>query len=124
MTTKTDLTERLDFRDIPEYDRLQRPSANVGILMDSSTYDTLRRWETIFGREGRHVDEREEVFGYRNLMKSGHICYGCGKLVRTPWTVSRCWWLCRQCAGKYDTGHPFKSAIPTDHTKSDLFDSR
>lgn len=121
MTTRTDLTERLDFRDIHEYDRLQRPpSASVGKLMDSSTYDMLRRWESVFGRDERHVDEREKVFGYYRDLKNVHICYGCGKLVREPWTGP-----CRQCTVEFETGHPFMSEIPeTDHAKSDLFDSR
>lgn len=114
LPSNIDLTERADFG---------RPSLIMEIPVDldsgnnmtTDEYDSLIRWESIFGRK-IHINQKWNIFPRLNLnvsygSENPHTlyCARCGKAIRIPWKnyESRCPWknygLCSECNEKIKT---------------------
>ena len=114
LPSNIDLTERADFG---------RPSLIMEIPVDldsgnnmtTDEYDSLIRWESIFGKR-RHINQKWNIFPRLNLNVSYGsenpytlYCARCGKAIRIPWKnyESRCPWknygLCSECNEKIKT---------------------
>ena len=119
LPSNIDLTERADFgrpsliMEIPV--DLDLDDFDSGNKMSSNEYNSLIRWESIFGKR-KHINQKWNIFPRLNLnvsygSENPHTlyCARCGKAIRIPWKnyESRCPWknygLCSECNEKIKT---------------------
>ena len=148
LPSNIDLTEKADFG---------RPSSTImeipvdsdlddfdsGNKMSSNEYNSLIRWESIFGKR-KHINQKWNIFPRLNLNVSYGsknpytlYCARCGKAIRIPQKnyESHFPWknygLCSECNEKREID--FKGRIPWKHTSTssrndergyDLFNSK
>ena len=139
LPSNIDLTERADFgspssmsMDTPvDLDLDDSDSENK---MSSNEYNSLIRWESIFGKR-RHINQKWNIFPRNGLNVSYGsenpytlYCSRCGKVIRIPW---KNYGLCSECNEKREID--FKGRIPWKHTSTssrndekgyDLFNSK
>lgn len=119
LPSNIDLTERADFghpsliMEIPV--DLDLDDFDSGNKMSSNEYNSLIRWESIFGKR-KHINQKWNIFPRLNLNVSYGsenpytlYCARCGKAIRIPWKnyESHCPWknygLCSECNEKIKT---------------------
>ena len=119
LPSNIDLTEKADFgrpsliMEIPA--DLDLDDFDSGNKMSSNEYNSLIRWESIFGKR-KHINQKWNIFPRLNLnvsygSENPHTlyCARCGKAIRIPWKnyESRCPWknygLCSECNEKIKT---------------------
>ena len=139
LPSNIDLTERADFgspssmsMDTPvDLDLDDSDSENK---MSSNEYNSLIRWESIFGKR-KHINQKWSIFPRNGLNVSYGsenpytlYCSRCGKVIRIPW---KNYGLCSECNEKREID--FKGRIPWKHTSTssrndergyDLFNSK
>ena len=128
LPSNIDLTERADFgrhsliiMEIPD-------DLDSGNNMTTDEYDSLIRWESIFGKR-RHINRKWNIFpriglnvSYGSENPYTLYCARCGKAIRIPWKnyESHCPWknyrLCSECNEKVETD--VEGKIPWKHTFS------
>ena len=148
LPSNIDLTEKADFgrpsliiMEIPvDLDLDDFDSENK---MSSNEYNSLIRWESIFGKR-RHINQKWNIFPRNGLNVSYGsknpytlYCSRCGKVIRIPWKNYgwRSLWkkqgLCFECSEKGEID--FKGKIPWKNTSTssrndergyDLFNSK
>ena len=135
LPSNIDLTERADFgrpssmsMDTPV--DLDLDDSDSGNKMSSNEYNSLIRWESIFGRK-RHINQKWNIFPRLSLsVENPHTlcCARCGKVIRIPWKNYE---LCSECNEKREID--FKGRIPWKRTSTssrndergyDLFNSK
>ena len=116
LPSNIDLTERADFGspssmsmdtpvdlDLDDFDTRNK--------MSSNEYNSLIKWESIFGRK-RHINQKWNIFPRLSLsVENPHTlcCARCGKVIRIPWKNygHRYPWgncgLCFECNEKEET---------------------
>ena len=148
LPSNIDLTEKADFgqpsliiMDVPV--GLDLDDFDSGNKMSSNEYNSLIRWESIFGKR-KHINQKWNIFPRLNLnvsygSENPHTlcCARCGKAIRIPWKNYgwRSLWkkqgLCSECSEKEEIY--FKGRIPWKHTSTssrndergyDLFNSK
>lgn len=119
LPSNIDLTERADFghpsliMEIPV--DLDLDDFDSGNKMSSNEYNSLIRWESIFGKR-KHINQKWNIFPRLNLNVSYGsenpytlYCARCGKAIRIPWKnyESHYPWknygLCSECNEKIKT---------------------
>ena len=138
LPSNIDLTERADFgspssmsMDTPvDLDLLDLDDFDTRNKMSSNEYNSLIRWESIFGRK-RHINQKWDIFprlGLNGAEDSNALCcIRCGKPIRIPWKNygHRYPWgncgLCFECNEKEETETWGK--IPWNHNMN-KFSSR
>ena len=145
LPSNIDLTEKADFgrpfliMEIPV--DLDLDDFDSEYEMSSNEYNSLIRWESIFGKR-KHINQKWSIFP-RNGLNYGSenpytlYCSRCGKVIRIPWKNYgwRSLWkkqrLCFECNEKIETETWGK--IPWKHTSTssrndergyDLFNSK
>ena len=148
LPSNIDLTEKADFghpsstiMEIPA--DLDLDDFDSGNKMSSNEYNSLIRWESIFGKR-KHINQKWNIFPRNDLNVSYGsenpytlYCSRCGKVIRIPWKNYgwRSLWkkqgLCSECNEKEEIY--FKGRIPWKHTSTssrndergyDLFNSK
>ena len=148
LPSNIDLTEKADFgrpsstiMEIPA--DLDLDDFDSGNKMSSNEYNSLIRWESIFGKR-KHINQKWNIFPRNGLnvsygSENPHTlyCARCGKAIRIPWKNygSHHPWknygLCSECNEKREID--FKGRIPWKHTSTssrndekgyDLFNSK
>ena len=135
LPSNIDLTERADFG-LPSSMSMDTPvdldldDSDSGNKMSSNEYNSLIRWESIFGRK-RHINQKWNIFPRLSLsVENPHTlcCARCGKVIRIPWKNYE---LCSECNEKREID--FKGRIPWKRTSTssrndergyDLFNSK
>ena len=139
LPSNIDLTERADFG-LPSSMSMDTPvdldldDSDSGNKMSSNEYNSLIRWESIFGKR-RHINQKWNIFPRNGLNVSYGsenpytlYCSRCGKVIRIPW---KNYGLCSECNEKREID--FKGRIPWKHTSTssrndergyDLFNSK
>ena len=133
LPSNIDLTERADFgspssmsMDTPvDLDLDDSDSENK---MSSNEYNSLIRWESIFGKR-KHINQKWSIFPRNGLNVSYGsenpytlYCSRCGKVIRIPWKNygHRYLWknngLCFECSEKVET--EIWGKIPWKHTST------
>lgn len=148
LPSNIDLTEKADFGR-PSFLIMKIPvdldldDFDSGNKMSSNEYNSLIRWESIFGKR-KHINQKWNIFPRLNLNVSYGsenpytlYCARCGKVIRIPWKnygSHRPWknyGLCSECNEKVEID--FKGRIPWKHTSTssrndergyDLFNSK
>ena len=132
LPSNIDLTERADFgrpsliMEIPV--DLDLDDFDSGNKMSSNEYNSLIRWESIFGRK-RHINQKWNIFPRLGLnvsygSESSHTlyCSRCGKVIRIPWKNYgyhypwENYGLCSECNEKREID--FKGRIPWKHAST------
>ena len=121
LPSNIDLTERADFgrpsliMEIPV--DLDLDDFDSGNKMSSNEYNSLIRWESIFGKR-KHINQKWNIFPRNGLNVSYGsenpytlYCSRCGKVIRIPW---KNYGLCFECNEKIETEALGK--IPWSHT--------
>ena len=147
LPSNIDLTERADFGDtsliMEILADLDLDDFDSGNKMSSNEYNSLIRWESIFGKR-RHINQKWNIFPRNGLnvsygSENPHTlyCSRCGKVIRIPWKNygHRYLWknngLCFECSEKVET--EIWGKIPWKHTSTssrndergyDLFNSK
>ena len=140
-----DLTEREDFgrpsliMEIPV--DLDLDDFDSGNKMSSNEYNSLIRWESIFGKK-RHINQKWDIFPRLTLDVAEDpytlYCARCGKAIRIPWKnyESHYPWknygLCSECNekiktetwGKIPWNHHTYAFSRNDERGYDLFNSK
>ena len=147
LPSNIDLTEKADFgrpsliMEIPVDSDLD--DFDSGNKMSSNEYNSLIRWESIFGKR-RHINQKWNIFPRLGLnvsygSENPHTlyCARCGKVIRIPWKNygHRYLWknngLCFECSEKVET--EIWGKIPWKHNSTssrndekgyDLFNSK
>ena len=147
LPSNIDLTEKADFgrpfliMEIPV--DLDLDDFDSEYKMSSNEYNSLIRWESIFGKR-KHINQKWSIFPRNGLNVSYGsenpytlYCARCGKAIRIPWKIygSHHPWknygLCSECNEKVETETWGK--IPWKHTSTssrndergyDLFNSK
>ena len=148
LPSNIDLTEKADFgqpsliiMDVPV--GLDLDDFDSENEMSSNEYNSLIRWESIFGKR-KHINQKWNIFPRNGLNVSYGsenpytlYCARCGKAIRIPWKNYgwRSLWkkqgLCSECSEKEEIY--FKGRIPWKHTSTssrndergyDLFNSK
>lgn len=147
LPSNIDLTEKADFgrpsliMEIPA--DLDLDDSDSGNKMSSNEYNSLIRWESIFGKR-KHINQKWSIFprngsnvSYGSENPYTLYCSRCGKVIRIPWKnyeSHRPWKnyrLCSECNEKIKTETWGK--IPWKHTSTssrndergyDLFNSK
>lgn len=135
LPSNIDLTEKADFG-LPSSMSMDTPvdldldDSDSGNKMSSNEYNSLIRWESIFGRK-RHINQKWNIFPRLSLsVENPHTlcCARCGKVIRIPWKNYE---LCSECNEKREID--FKGRIPWKRTSTssrndergyDLFNSK
>ena len=139
LPSNIDLTERADFG-LPSSMSMDTPvdldldDSDSGNKMSSNEYNSLIRWESIFGKR-RHINQKWNIFPRNGLNVSYGsenpytlYCARCGKAIRIPWKNYE---LCSECNEKIKT--EIWGKIPWKHTSTssrndergyDLFNSK
>ena len=135
LPSNIDLTERADFG-LPSSMSMDTPvdldldDSDSGNKMSSNEYNSLIRWESIFGKR-RHINQKWNIFPRLSLsVENPHTlcCARCGKVIRIPWGNCE---LCSECNEKREID--FKGRIPWKHNSTssrndergyDLFNSK
>ena len=144
LPSNIDLTERADFgspssmsMDTPvDLDLDDSDSENK---MSSNEYNSLIRWESIFGKK-RHINQKWDIFPRLSLsVENPHTlcCERCGKVIRIPWKNYgyhypwKNYGLCSECNEKIKTETwgkiPWKhnsTSSRNDEKGYDLFNSK
>lgn len=147
LPSNIDLTERADFgrpssmsMDTPV--DLDLDDLDSGNKMSSNEYNSLIRWESIFGKR-KHINQKWNIFP-RNGLNYGSenpytlYCARCGKAIRIPWKnyESHFPWknygLCSECNekiktetwGKIPWNHHTYAFSRNDERGYDLFNSK
>ena len=148
LPSNIDLTEKADFgrpsliiMEIPvDLDLDDFDSENK---MSSNEYNSLIRWESIFGKR-KHINQKWSIFPRNGLNVSYGsknpytlYCSRCGKVIRIPWknygwrSLWKNYELCSECSEKGEID--FKGKIPWKNTSTssrndergyDLFNSK
>ena len=147
LPSNIDLTEKADFgcpsliMEIPVDSDLD--DFDSGNKMSSNEYNSLIRWESIFGKR-KHINQKWNIFPRLNLNVSYGsenpytlYCARCGKAIRIPWKnyESHFPWkndgLCSECNEKIKTETwgkiPWKhnsTSSRNDEKGYDLFNSK
>ena len=145
LPSNIDLTEKSDFgqpsliiMDVPVV--LDLDDFDSGNKMSSNEYNSLIRWESIFGKK-RHINQKWDIFTRINLNgaedSNALCCIRCGKVIRIPWKNYghhypwRNCGLCFECNKKMET--EARGKIPWKHNSTssrndekgyDLFNSK
>ena len=147
LPSNIDLTEKADFgrpsliMEIPV--DLDLDDSDSECKMSSNEYNSLIRWESIFGKR-KHINQKWKIFPRIGLNVSYNpenphtlYCARCGKVIRIPWKnyeSHRPWKnyrLCSECNEKVEID--FKGRIPWKYTSTssrndergyDLFNSK
>ena len=148
LPSNIDLTEKADFgqpsliiMDVPV--GLDLDDFDSENKMSSTEYNSLIRWESIFGKR-KHINQKWSIFPRNGLnvsygSENPHTlyCSRCGKVIRIPWKNYgwRFPWkkqgLCYECSEKGEID--FKGRIPWKHNSTssrndergyDLFNSK
>ena len=135
LPSNIDLTERADFG-LPSSMSMDTPvdldldDFDTRNKMSSNEYNSLIRWESIFGRK-RHINQKWDIFPRLGLDvaedPNALCCIRCGKPIRIPWKNygHRYPWgnygLCFECNEKEETETWGK--IPWNHNMN-KFSSR
>lgn len=147
LPSNIDLTEKADFgrpsliMEIPVDSDLD--DFDSGNKMSSNEYNSLIRWESIFGKR-KHINQKWNIFPRLTLNVSYGsenpytlYCARCGKAIRIPWknygwrSLWKNYGLCSECNEKEEIY--FKGRIPWKHTSTssrndergyDLFNSK
>lgn len=147
LPSNIDLTEKADFgrpsliMEIPVDSDLD--DFDSGNKMSSNEYNSLIRWESIFGKR-KHINQKWNIFPRLNLNVSYGsenpytlYCARCGKAIRIPWKNYghhypwENYGLCSECNEKREID--FKGRIPWKDTSTssrndergyDLFNSK
>ena len=131
LPSNIDLTEKADFGR-PSFTIMEMPvdldldDFDSENKMSSNEYNSLIRWESIFGKR-KHINQKWSIFPRNGLNVSYGsenpytlYCARCGKAIRIPWKNYGCFspWknynLCFESNDKVET--EVKSKIPWDHT--------
>ena len=123
MDRKIDLTERNDFSSLRVEDVLTSMFLDDE-LVSSDEYETIVRWESIFGKE-RHDNEKAEIFDYNGKYERDveRHCQRCGIELRVPWKVF--YGLCKECDEFVDAGDeplPWKRGCGTIGSRGSVGD--
>ena len=124
LPSNIDLTEKADFGqpsliiiDVPV--GLDLDDFDSENKMSSNEYNSLIRWESIFGRK-RHINQKWNIFPRLGLnvsygSENPHTlyCARCGKVIRIPW---KNYGLCSECNEKREID--FKGRIPWKHAST------
>ena len=123
LPSNIDLTEKADFgrpsliMEMPV--DLDLDDFDSGNKMSSNEYNSLIRWESIFGRK-RHINQKWNIFPRLGLNVSYGsenpytlYCSRCGKVIRIPW---KNYGLCSECNEKREID--FKGRIPWKHAST------
>ena len=148
LPSNIDLTEKADFgrpsliMEIPVDSDLD--DFDSGNKMSSNEYNSLIRWESIFGKR-KHINQKWNIFPRLNLNVSYGsenpytlYCARCGKAIRIPWKnyESHFPWkndgLCSECNekiktetwGKIPWNHHTYAFSRNDERGYDLFNSK
>ena len=149
LPSNIDLTERADFG-LPSSMSMDTPvdldldDSDYGNKMSSNEYNSLIRWESIFGKR-KHINQKWNIFPRLNLNVSYGsenpytlYCARCGKAIRIPWKnyESHFPWknygLCSECNekiktetwGKIPWNHHTYAFSRNDERGYDLFNSK
>lgn len=121
ISEKIDLTENRDFRGFSSI-HLTLPLVDDEGKMTSEDYESLLRWEKIFGKR-RHDNEKLLVFGILDFIRERERhCDRCGEVI-LPWK-ERCSGLCKKCEEDLDL--QFRGRLPwkaEQTTSSNTIDS-
>lgn len=148
LPSNIDLTEKADFgrpsliMEIPVDSDLD--DFDSGNKMSSNEYNSLIRWESIFGKR-KHINQKWNIFPRNGLNVSYGsenpytlYCARCGKAIRIPWKnygSHRPWknyGLCSECNekiktetwGKIPWNHHTYTSSRNDERGYDLFNSK
>ena len=133
LPSNIDLTERADFG-LPSSMSMDTPvdldldDSDSGNKMSSNEYNSLIRWESIFGKR-KHINRKWNIFPRLGLnvsygSENPHTlyCARCGKVIRIPWKNYgyhypwKNYGLCSECNEKIKTETWGK--IPWKHTST------
>ena len=133
LPSNIDLTERADFGS-PSSMSMDTPvdldldDSDSGNKMSSNEYNSLIRWESIFGKR-RHINQKWNIFPRNGLNVSYGsenpytlYCSRCGKVIRIPWKNYgyhypwKNYGLCFECSEKVET--EIWGKIPWKHTST------
>ena len=133
LPSNIDLTERADFG-LPSSMSMDTPvdldldDSDSGNKMSSNEYNSLIKWESIFGKR-KHINRKWNIFPRLGLnvsygSENPHTlyCARCGKVIRIPWKNYgyhypwKNYGLCSECNEKIKTETWGK--IPWKHTST------
>lgn len=95
------INNRVNLNLIPQTPLDYDDDSEDGLFMSTEEYETILRYEKIFGKKKRHKNEKFDIFP--NLRKryfyeeDKEHCIRCGKVIRLPW--KNYYGLCEECDG-------------------------